>query len=92
MTPIVSELVASMPDWPVRMHCAGRSHLGADFGGNLTVAGASANVVMVGIARRANNPISFWESRSGPTSMRTVTLNRTLTGPRLNVRCTRNAD
>ena len=74
------------------MHCAGRSHLGADFGGNLTVAGASANVVMVGIARRADNPISFWESRSGPTSMRTVTLNRTLTGPRLNVRCTRNAD
>ena len=35
--------------------------LGADFGGNLTAIGASANVVMLGIARRADNPISFWE-------------------------------
>ena len=35
--------------------------LGADFGGNLTAVGASANVVMLGIARRADNPISFWE-------------------------------
>ena len=77
------------------MHCSGRSHLGADFGGNLTVAGASANVVMLGIARRADNPISFWASRSGPTSMRTVTLNRPdgrSPRPRLNVRCMRNAD
>ena len=29
--------------------------LGADFGGNLTAIGASANVVMLGIARRADN-------------------------------------
>ena len=35
--------------------------LGADFGGNLTAIGASANVVMLGIARRADYPISFWE-------------------------------
>ncbi|MFI9415171.1 hypothetical protein ACIG83_35710, partial [Nocardia gamkensis] len=35
--------------------------LGADFGGNLTAVGASANVVMLGIARRADAPISFWE-------------------------------
>ena len=35
--------------------------LGADFGGNLTAVGASANVVMLGIARRADTPISFWE-------------------------------
>ncbi|MGY4648679.1 hypothetical protein ACVWWN_002475 [Mycobacterium sp. URHB0021] len=35
--------------------------LGADFGGNLTAVRASANVVMLGIARRADNPISFWE-------------------------------
>ena len=61
MTPIVSELVAAMP---------GQGHtdtlwwalaLGADFGGNLTAVGASANVVMLGIARRADTPISFWE-------------------------------
>ena len=30
--------------------------LGADFGGNLTAVGASANVVMLGIARRAGYP------------------------------------
>ena len=35
--------------------------LGADFGGNLTAVGASANVVMLGIAKRSDNPISFWE-------------------------------
>lgn len=35
--------------------------LGADFGGNLTAVGASANVVMIGIARGAGHPISFWE-------------------------------
>ncbi|MBO0854324.1 MAG: ArsB/NhaD family transporter [Nocardia sp.] len=35
--------------------------IGADYGGNLTAVGASANVVMLGIARRAGTPISFWE-------------------------------
>ena len=61
MTPIVAELSASIPDqlhpdvlwWALA--------LGADLGGNLTAVGASANVVMLGIARRADNPISFWE-------------------------------
>ncbi|MEQ6325584.1 ArsB/NhaD family transporter [Mycobacterium canetti] len=61
MTPIVTELVAALP---------GQAHpdtlwwalaLGADFGGNLTAVGASANVVMLGIARRAGTTISFWE-------------------------------
>ena len=66
MTPIVSELVASMPDLARPDALCWALALGADFGGNLTVAGASANVVMLGIARRADNPISFWESRSGP--------------------------
>ncbi|MFI5593145.1 SLC13 family permease, partial [Amycolatopsis sp. NPDC051758] len=35
--------------------------LGADFGGNMTAVGASANVVMLGIAARSGFPISFWE-------------------------------
>ncbi|MEO7060274.1 MAG: ArsB/NhaD family transporter [Lapillicoccus sp.] len=35
--------------------------LGADFGGNMTAIGASANVVVLGIAARAGSPISFWE-------------------------------
>ena len=35
--------------------------LGADLGGNATAIGASANVVMLGIADRAGHRISFWE-------------------------------
>ncbi|MEO6793512.1 MAG: ArsB/NhaD family transporter [Mycobacterium sp.] len=61
MTPIVAELNTTLdtnvhPDalwWALA--------LGADFGGNLTAVGASANVVMLGIAHRAGHPISFWE-------------------------------
>jgi Na+/H+ antiporter NhaD/arsenite permease-like protein len=34
--------------------------IGADFGGNATAVGASANVVVLGIAQRAGHPISFW--------------------------------
>lgn len=33
----------------------------ADFGGNLPAIGASANVVMLGIAAREGHPMSFWE-------------------------------
>jgi Na+/H+ antiporter NhaD/arsenite permease-like protein len=35
--------------------------LGADLGGNATAIGASANVVILGLARRAGQPISFLE-------------------------------
>src|SRR4029079_1160060 len=35
--------------------------LGADLGGNATAVGASANVVVLGIAERAGRRISFWE-------------------------------
>jgi Na+/H+ antiporter NhaD/arsenite permease-like protein len=35
--------------------------LGADLGGNATAIGASANVVICGIAKRNGHPISFWE-------------------------------
>jgi Na+/H+ antiporter NhaD/arsenite permease-like protein len=34
--------------------------LGADLGGNATAIGASANVVVLGIAMRNGHPISFW--------------------------------
>jgi Na+/H+ antiporter NhaD/arsenite permease-like protein len=34
--------------------------LGADLGGNATAIGASANVVVIGIAMRNGHPISFW--------------------------------
>ncbi|OBI40516.1 hypothetical protein A5707_08785 [Mycobacterium kyorinense] len=61
MTPIVAGLAAAMPDQPHPDALWWALALGADFGGNLTAVGASANVVMLGIARRADNPISFWE-------------------------------
>ncbi len=35
--------------------------LGADLGGNATIVGASANVVVLGIAERNGYHISFWE-------------------------------
>ena len=35
--------------------------LGACLGGNGTIIGASANVVIVDIARKAGYPISFWQ-------------------------------
>jgi Na+/H+ antiporter NhaD/arsenite permease-like protein len=61
MTPIVSELAASLPAGTDPNVLWWALALGADFGGNLTAVGASANVVMLGIARRSGNPISFWE-------------------------------
>lgn len=61
MTPIVAELSAAIPAQVHPDALWWALALGADFGGNLTAIGASANVVMLGIARRAGNPISFWE-------------------------------
>ncbi|GLW29265.1 ArsB/NhaD family transporter [Actinoplanes regularis] len=60
MSPIVADLV----------HADGTTQgnvlwwalaLGADLGGNATAIGASANVVVLGIAERAGRPISFWQ-------------------------------
>ncbi|WP_274562857.1 ArsB/NhaD family transporter [Streptomyces spiramyceticus] len=60
MAPITSDLVESMG--------GGADHvlwwslaLGADLGGNATAIGASANVVVLGIAERNRQPISFWQ-------------------------------
>jgi Na+/H+ antiporter NhaD/arsenite permease-like protein len=59
-SPVVAELVAAEGTdqgqvlwWSLA--------LGADLGGNATAVGASANVVMLGIAERAGQRISFWE-------------------------------
>jgi Na+/H+ antiporter NhaD/arsenite permease-like protein len=65
MSPVVAELVQASGG-------AGQSGdqskvlwwslaLGADLGGNATAIGASANVVVVGLAERAGRRISFWE-------------------------------
>ena len=64
MTPIVAELATSMHGEVHQNALWWALALGADFGGNLTVVGASANVVMLGIARRSDSPISFWEFTS----------------------------
>ncbi|MGH3563977.1 MAG: ArsB/NhaD family transporter, partial [Mycobacterium sp.] len=61
MTPIVAELTASMPGLPHPEVLWWALALGTDFGGNLTAVGASANVIVLGIAARTDNPISFWE-------------------------------
>ncbi|MPZ85351.1 MAG: hypothetical protein GEV28_35185 [Actinophytocola sp.] len=61
MSPIVLELSNDIAN-PVHAEALWWSlALGADFGGNLTAVGASANVVVLGIAKRAGTPISFWE-------------------------------
>ncbi|OXM75151.1 ArsB/NhaD family transporter [Amycolatopsis thermalba] len=61
MSPLVADLSAGIAD-PVQAEALWWSlALGADFGGNLTAVGASANVVVLGIAKRAGTPISFWE-------------------------------
>jgi len=61
MSPLVLELSATITN-PVHADALWWSlALGADFGGNLTAVGASANVVVIGIAKRAGTPISFWE-------------------------------
>ncbi len=61
MSPIVAQLAQSVPD-PTQAEALWWSlAIGADFGGNLTAIGASANVVVLGIAMRSGSPISFWE-------------------------------
>ena len=61
MSPLVAQLVGGISD-PIQGQALWWSlALGADFGGNLTAVGASANVVVIGIAYRNGTPISFWE-------------------------------
>jgi Na+/H+ antiporter NhaD/arsenite permease-like protein len=61
MSPIVLQLTQGIAD-PAQADALWWSlAIGADFGGNLTAIGASANVVVLGIAMRSGSPISFWE-------------------------------
>jgi Na+/H+ antiporter NhaD/arsenite permease-like protein len=61
MAPVVADLAPALADHinPGTLWWA--LALGTDFGGNLTAVGASANVIILGVAARADNPISFWE-------------------------------
>jgi Na+/H+ antiporter NhaD/arsenite permease-like protein len=60
MSPVVAELVAA--DGTKQSQVLWWSlALGADLGGNATAVGASANVIILGIAEKAGRPISFWQ-------------------------------
>lgn len=61
MTPIVSHLASTMPGQAHHNVLWWSLALGGDLGGNLTAVGSTANIVMLGIALRSGNPISFWE-------------------------------
>jgi len=55
MIPLVKSLGQSMPVEPLWWSLA----LGADLGGNATLVGASANIVVANLAERSGHPISF---------------------------------
>jgi Na+/H+ antiporter NhaD/arsenite permease-like protein len=61
MAPVVADLVPGLINHVNPGVLWWALALGTDFGGNLTAVGASANVVILGVAARADNPISFWE-------------------------------
>lgn len=61
MSPIVEQMVNAAPDSGQAQALWWALAIGADLGGNATAVGASANVVVLGIAARAGKPISFWQ-------------------------------
>jgi Na+/H+ antiporter NhaD/arsenite permease-like protein len=61
MSPIVAELVGAAGSTGQSQVLWWSLALGADLGGNATAVGASANVVVLGLAERAGSRISFWE-------------------------------
>ena len=74
MSPIVLELTKTVSE-PAQAHALWWAlAAGADFGGNATAVGASANVVVIGIALRAGHPISFWEFTRKGVVMTTITI------------------
>ncbi|WP_433361800.1 SLC13 family permease [Actinoplanes sp. CA-142083] len=60
MSPIVAELVRAEGGLDKAQVLWWALAIGADLGGNATAVGASANVVVLGIAERAGHRISFW--------------------------------
>lgn len=60
MAPLVQDLVDASSGSPQAHALWWALALGADLGGNATAVGASANVVILGIAARYGHPISFW--------------------------------
>jgi Na+/H+ antiporter NhaD/arsenite permease-like protein len=61
MSPIVADLVHADGNTPQSHVLWWALALGADLGGNATAVGASANVVILGLAERAGKRITFWQ-------------------------------
>jgi Na+/H+ antiporter NhaD/arsenite permease-like protein len=61
MTPVVDQLVSGNGPFAGQNGLWWALVLGADLGGNATAIGASANVVVAGIAKKSGHPITFWE-------------------------------
>jgi Na+/H+ antiporter NhaD/arsenite permease-like protein len=61
MSPVVAELASAEGGGPDSQVLWWSLALGADLGGNATAIGASANVVILGLAERAGRRISFWQ-------------------------------
>ena len=61
MVPIVDEMVAASPNDGSGSPLWWAFVFGADLGGNTTAVAAGANVVVLGIAAKAGQPISFWQ-------------------------------
>jgi Na+/H+ antiporter NhaD/arsenite permease-like protein len=61
MSPVVEQLATNDPSLNPGNVLWWSLALGADLGGNATAIGASANVVVIGIAKRYGHPISFWQ-------------------------------
>jgi Na+/H+ antiporter NhaD/arsenite permease-like protein len=60
MVPIVEDMVAATPTSGAESPLWWAFVFGADLGGNGTAVAAGANVVVLGIAAKAGEPISFW--------------------------------
>lgn len=60
MTPVVSDLVSGIAERSQHALWVSLA-FGADFGGNATIIGASANLVAIGLAKKNGIHISFWQ-------------------------------
>jgi Na+/H+ antiporter NhaD/arsenite permease-like protein len=61
MSPVVADLVQANASGGQSQVLWWSLALGADLGGNATAVGASANVVILGLAERKGRPITFWQ-------------------------------
>ena len=84
MSPLVSDLVDAGGNTTQANALWWALALGADLGGNATAVGASANVVVTGIAARSGHPISFWQFTKYGLVVTVVTI--TLSWPYLYLR------